>query len=75
MVKTATVSTTMIDLTEQEIKATKVALDILITRLDGLPTEDEDMIFGRVVEAFDEVVMMEGDVIKAVLRIREKLTE
>jgi hypothetical protein len=65
----------MIDLTEQEIKATKVALDTLVGLLDGLPAKDEDEIFGDVVEAFDEQIMMEGDVIKAVLRIREKLDE
>ncbi|KKK59686.1 hypothetical protein LCGC14_3031910 [marine sediment metagenome] len=65
----------MIDLTEQEIKATKVALDTLVGVLDGSPAKDEDEIFGQVVEAFEEQVMMECEVIQAVLRIREKLTE
>lgn len=65
----------MIDLTIQEVKATEVALDTLVKLLDGLPIGDEDEIFGLVVEAFDKKIMMEGDVIKAVLRIREKLTE
>ncbi len=65
----------MIDLTEQEIKATKVALDTLVEQLDGLPTKPEDEIFGLVVEAFGEQIMIEGEVIQAVLRIREKLDE
>ncbi len=65
----------MIDLTEQEIKATKVALDTLVERLDGLPAKSEDEIFGQVVKAFEEQGLIGGEVIEAVLRIREKLDE
>ena len=63
----------MTDLTEQEVKVTQVALDALITALDGLPAKDEDEIFGAVVEALEEQVLMEGEVIRAVLRIKEKI--
>ncbi len=70
-----TVTLKMIDLTEKEIKVTKVALDTLVGMLDGLPAKGEDEIFDLVVEAFEEQIMIEGDVIKAVLTIRKKLTE
>ncbi len=60
-------------LNKKEIAVTQIALDTLVTALDGLPLKDEDTLFGEVVEALEEQVLMEGDVIKTVLRIKEKV--
>ena len=65
----------MIDLSEKETKVVQVALDALVTALDGLPLKDEDELFGIVVEALGEQVLMEGDVLKTVLRIKDKFDE
>jgi hypothetical protein len=37
-------------LTENEAKITSIALNVLLSLLDGLPVGDEDAFFGRVVE-------------------------
>lgn len=63
----------MAALNEKETKVVQVALDTLVTALDGLPSKDEDDLFGEVVEALEEQVLMEGDVIKTVLAIKEKV--
>lgn len=63
----------MARLNEKEIAVTQIALDTLVTALDGLPLKDEDALFGEVVEALEEQVLMEGDVIKTVLAIKEKV--
>jgi len=38
------------ELTPNEAKITGIALDVLLSLLDGLPVGDEDAFFGKVVE-------------------------
>ena len=63
----------MINLTERETKVAKIALGLLLTRLKNCGLEGEEELFGEVIEALGEQVMMEEDVTQAVLNISEKL--
>ena len=63
----------MIDLSEQETKVAKIALGTLLIRLKNCGLEGEEELFGEVIEALGEQVMMEEDVTQAVLSISEKL--
>ncbi len=62
-----------VEFTRQEEAVVRAALGIVLERLDGLPPKDEDTVFGIVVEALGEQMMLEGDVCQIVVNAREKL--